>query len=157
MSDWALVLGASSGFGAATARELARAGYNIAGVHMDRRETMPLAQQVIDDIRALNREALFFNANAADAEQRAAMTARYPVEAAAFLASAGPHHVLEVDSSWGAGSEGSAYGGYRRDTWIYDASTKKWGSFDPRTTPPSFQISARGPSGDAYHATYRPR
>jgi len=71
MSDWALVLGASSGFGAATARELARAGYNIAGVHMDRRETMPLAQQVIDDIRALNREALFFNANAADAEQRA--------------------------------------------------------------------------------------
>ncbi len=93
----------------------------------------------------------------ADAAQRATMTAKYPVAAAAFLASAGPHHVFEVDSSWGAGAEGNAYGGFRRDTWIYDASTKHWGSFDPRTTPPSFQISSRGPSGDVYHATYRAR
>lgn len=71
MPSWALILGASSGFGAATARELARAGFDIAGVHMDRRETMPLAEAVREDIRTAGREALFFNGNAAAAEQRA--------------------------------------------------------------------------------------
>ena len=68
---WALVLGASSGFGAAVARELAAAGLNIAGVHMDRRETLPLAEQVAADVRAAGREALFFNTNAADEGKRA--------------------------------------------------------------------------------------
>lgn len=93
----------------------------------------------------------------ADASQKAVLGAKHGAELAAFLASAGPHHVLEVDSSWGAGAEGNPCGGFRRDTWIYDASTKAWGSFDPRATPPRFQISSRGPSGDAYHGTYRPR
>jgi len=70
MADWALVLGASSGFGAAVARELARAGLNIAGVHMDRRETLPLAEAVQNDITQASRETLFFNGNAADATKR---------------------------------------------------------------------------------------
>src|SRR5207249_9387364 len=38
---WALVLGASSGFGEANSLALARAGANILGVHLDRRQTMP--------------------------------------------------------------------------------------------------------------------
>ena len=33
-APWALILGASSGFGEATSLELARSGYNIAGVHL---------------------------------------------------------------------------------------------------------------------------
>ena len=68
--DWALVLGASSGFGAAVALELARAGMNIFGVHMDRRETMPLANEVKHEIQKLGRKTVFFNGNAADEDKR---------------------------------------------------------------------------------------
>jgi NAD(P)-dependent dehydrogenase (short-subunit alcohol dehydrogenase family) len=67
---WALILGASSGFGEATSLELARNGYNIIGVHLDRRSTLPHAEQVIGDVRATGRRALFFNVNAADPERR---------------------------------------------------------------------------------------
>lgn len=67
---WAVILGASSGFGAATARELARAGMNVCGVHLDRRNTMPLAEAVVADIEAAGSQALFFNVNAADPEKR---------------------------------------------------------------------------------------
>ncbi len=70
LSGWALILGASSGFGAATARELAKHGMNVCGVHLDRRGTMPLVQKVIDDIEATGQKALFFNVNAADPEKR---------------------------------------------------------------------------------------
>ena len=68
--QWALILGASSGFGEATAVELASRGMNIFGVHLDRRETLPHAHQVEEQIRALHREAVFFNMNAADEAKR---------------------------------------------------------------------------------------
>ncbi len=67
---WALILGASSGFGAATARELARHGYHIFGVHLDLKATLPRARQVQADIEALGRRAVFFNTNAADEAKR---------------------------------------------------------------------------------------
>ena len=38
---WALILGASSGFGRATSLELARRGMNIFGVHLDLKATLP--------------------------------------------------------------------------------------------------------------------
>ncbi len=69
--QWALILGASSGFGAKTAQELARMGMNVAGVHFDRRQTMPLVEQIKADIEAEGAETLFFNVNAADPEKRA--------------------------------------------------------------------------------------
>jgi NAD(P)-dependent dehydrogenase (short-subunit alcohol dehydrogenase family) len=68
---WALVLGASSGFGAATSLALARAGLNIFGVHLDRKSTLPNAERLAADIKALGREAHFYNINAADEEKRA--------------------------------------------------------------------------------------
>jgi len=68
--QWALILGASSGFGEATALELAAHGMNIFGVHLDRRETLPHAREVENGIRAHGREAIFFNMNAADPEKR---------------------------------------------------------------------------------------
>ncbi len=68
---WALILGASSGFGAATARALAGAGMNVFGVHLDTKATLPRAQQVVADVEALGRKAVFFNVNAAAARKRA--------------------------------------------------------------------------------------
>lgn len=67
---WALILGASSGFGEAAALELARTGMNIFGVHLDRRATLPHAEEIQNAIRALGREAVFFNVNAADDDKR---------------------------------------------------------------------------------------
>ncbi len=67
---WAVILGASSGFGGATALELARRGYNIFGIHFDRKATQCNADRIQEEIRALSREAEFFNLNAADDEKR---------------------------------------------------------------------------------------
>ena len=41
-----MILGASSGFGEATAIELARAGMNILGVHLDRRDKLPHVEEI---------------------------------------------------------------------------------------------------------------
>ncbi len=76
LSGWGLVLGASSGFGAATSRALAQAGLNIIGVHLDFKSTLPRAKAVQADIEAAGRQALFFNMNAADAEKRAKVIER---------------------------------------------------------------------------------
>jgi enoyl-[acyl-carrier protein] reductase III len=71
-SRWALILGASSGFGAATSKELAKSGFGIFGVHFDLRSTLPNAVAVQDAVKAEGQEALFFNINAADPGKRAA-------------------------------------------------------------------------------------
>jgi enoyl-[acyl-carrier protein] reductase III len=68
--EWALILGASSGFGGAAAIELARHGINIFGVHLDRQATMPAVQHVIKEIKHAGCEAVFYNMNAADAIKR---------------------------------------------------------------------------------------
>lgn len=68
---WALVLGASSGFGEATARALAAAGYDIAGVHLDRRQALAHVGEIKAAIAANGREAYFANMNAADDANRA--------------------------------------------------------------------------------------
>lgn len=69
-TDWAVVLGASSGFGGAAAIELARHGMNIFGVHLDRQATMPAVQHVIKEIKHTGAEAIFYNINAADSIKR---------------------------------------------------------------------------------------
>jgi len=68
--DWALILGASSGFGGATAIELAKHGFDIFGVHLDRKATLPNAEKIMETIRSHGRQAVFFNMNASDPEQR---------------------------------------------------------------------------------------
>jgi NAD(P)-dependent dehydrogenase (short-subunit alcohol dehydrogenase family) len=71
LEGWALILGASSGFGEAASLALAGAGLDIFGVHLDRKATLPNAERIAAEIRALGRQAVFFNVNAADAEKRA--------------------------------------------------------------------------------------
>ena len=54
-SRWALILGASSGFGEAAALEFAAAGYDIFGVHFDRRQAMPHVEEIRAGIAATGR------------------------------------------------------------------------------------------------------
>ena len=70
LHGWALILGASSGFGEATALSLAREGMHIFGVHLDRKATLENVDRIVAEIKAQGREAIFFNVNAADAEKR---------------------------------------------------------------------------------------
>ncbi len=64
-NKYALILGCSSGFGRATALELARDGYNIYGVHMDRGSAKKSANEFRQELEGLGVKALFFNTNAA--------------------------------------------------------------------------------------------
>jgi enoyl-[acyl-carrier protein] reductase III len=69
-TEWALILGASSGFGGACAIELAKRGMNVFGVHLDRQATMPAVQHILKEIKHTGAKSVFFNINAADAIKR---------------------------------------------------------------------------------------
>lgn len=96
---WALVLGASSGFGEAVALELAEQGMNIFGVHLDRRETLPHVADIEHTIRNRGRDSMFFNANAADPEKRKEIAARI---SARFEAEPGTVRVLLHSLAFGS-------------------------------------------------------
>lgn len=72
---WALILGASSGMGEATALALAAAGYRIAGIHLDFRAGLAHVAEIEERIAAAGSESLFINMNAADDEKRASALA----------------------------------------------------------------------------------
>ncbi len=67
LDGWALILGASSGFGAATALKLAKHGMDIIGIHLDMKSTIQNAINIKNEIeQKYNKKAIFFNTNAAD-------------------------------------------------------------------------------------------
>jgi enoyl-[acyl-carrier protein] reductase III len=70
LDGFALILGASSGFGEACALSLAKAGMSIIGVHLDRRSTMPHVEELQAKIKSHGVEAWFYNINAADEGKR---------------------------------------------------------------------------------------
>lgn len=70
-NEYVLVLGASSGFGKSSAIALAREGYHIFGVHLDRAAGLKQVaelQQQLSDVGVRNH---FYNINAADPARRA--------------------------------------------------------------------------------------
>jgi NAD(P)-dependent dehydrogenase (short-subunit alcohol dehydrogenase family) len=75
LPGWCVVLGASSGFGAAACRAFAEAGLDVIGVHLDRRATLAKAEAVAEHVEAQGRRVWFQNANAADATKRAEIAA----------------------------------------------------------------------------------
>lgn len=93
---WALVLGASSGFGEAACTRLSEAGLNIFGVHLDRKATLANAVRIESEIKGRGREAFFFNINAADDESRARVVAEMRERAT------GKVHVLLHSLAFGA-------------------------------------------------------
>jgi enoyl-[acyl-carrier protein] reductase III len=87
---WALILGASSGFGAAAAMAFARDGYDIIGVHLDRRAAAARVESLIGALRETGQRIHFFNNNAASDDARTEMLAQI----SALLAPAGRVRVL---------------------------------------------------------------
>jgi len=73
---WAVILGASSGFGAATATAFARAGYGIFGLHLDRRGAMPRVEALIEELQSFGVPVCFHNGNAASDTEREAAIAK---------------------------------------------------------------------------------
>ncbi|MFY8162211.1 MAG: SDR family NAD(P)-dependent oxidoreductase [Candidatus Kapaibacteriota bacterium] len=67
---YAIVLGASSGLGKATAEALAKMGFNIYGIHMDMGANKAKAEEFRQELEGLGVKAKFFNINAADDEKR---------------------------------------------------------------------------------------
>jgi NAD(P)-dependent dehydrogenase (short-subunit alcohol dehydrogenase family) len=70
-TQWALILGGSSGFGLATAKKLGACGMSIAVVHRDRRGAMAAIESEFAAIRAGGTELLTFNVDALSVESRA--------------------------------------------------------------------------------------
>lgn len=69
-NDYVMILGASSGFGEAVALELAKSGFNIIGVHLDRGEALTRVEQIKRRIEDCGVTALYFNINAAAEKKR---------------------------------------------------------------------------------------
>ena len=69
MSKWVLLLGGSTGHGAATAKRLARDGYGIIAFHFDRGEAKKIAEETINEVSEITGgRCHYFNTNAASEE-----------------------------------------------------------------------------------------
>ena len=81
---YAVILGVSSGFGKATALALAKQGYHIVGVHLDRAAGMAAVDELKSQLNQLGVDTHFFNVNAADEDRRKEIGAFLGTELAKF-------------------------------------------------------------------------
>ena len=70
MEEWALILGASSGFGAEACRKLAKNKINIYGVHLDRKASIDNVNKLVNELKNNNVKVIFKNVSATDATKR---------------------------------------------------------------------------------------
>ena len=68
MKKWALILGASSGIGAACARKLAESGFNIYGIYL--RKPQSVIDELTDYIKSQNVDVCFHKMNAMNEDKR---------------------------------------------------------------------------------------
>lgn len=69
MSEWVLLLGGSTGHGAATAKRLAKDGYGVIAFHFDRGEAKKIAEETIAEVNeTTSGNCHYFNTNAAAVE-----------------------------------------------------------------------------------------
>ena len=66
MNDWAVILGASSGIGAACAKALAEKGINIYGIYLRKKQSY--IDELIDELSKYNVKIIYKKANAANEE-----------------------------------------------------------------------------------------
>ncbi len=81
-SEWAVILGGSSGFGLATAETLARHGTNLCIVHRDRRGNMPRIEPAFERIRQTGVSLLTRNCDALDPQARRTLLEEFAAELA---------------------------------------------------------------------------
>jgi hypothetical protein len=101
--------------------------------------------------------AIIYSHEIADPQKKAALATKYGPELARFAAH-GAVHVIEVDSAWGAGKFGGAYGGVRRDVLFFNEETKQWAQINARVAPPNapvFEPTETGPCDEELHGLYR--
>ena len=69
MTEWVLILGGSTGHGAATAKRLAKDGYGVIAFHFDRGEAQKIAAETITEVnKTTGGNCHYFNTNAASVE-----------------------------------------------------------------------------------------
>ena len=108
----------------------------------------------LEDPQDIGHRVIVRDKHVLDANDKRALVASWGGTAEKFLRSAGPFHVLKVDSSWGA-DDGKSFGGYRCDTWVYDEGSKLWMSYSPHPSDgPGVLVSASGPAGENFGAAY---
>ncbi|MGA1435347.1 MAG: SDR family oxidoreductase, partial [Candidatus Kapaibacteriota bacterium] len=82
--NYAVILGVSSGFGKATALALAKQGYHIVGVHLDRAAGMAAVDELKQSLQTLGVDTHFYNVNAADPDRRAEIVSALSEEIAKY-------------------------------------------------------------------------
>ena len=68
MSNWALILGASSGIGASCARELAKNGINIYGIYL--RKKSNVINKLTDELKSYGVQVIYKKMSATNEEKR---------------------------------------------------------------------------------------